>query len=89
LVGRAEKKAAREGTDAPATRDALDDLGDAHLVYDASKSRETLGMTYRGARDVFRDTFRWLLHIEALAPKVADRVRKTLGEDAAPEADWR
>ena len=55
LVGRMEKQAAATGGDAPASRDAIDDLGKRHLVYDASKSRRELGVSYRGARDVLID----------------------------------
>jgi dihydroflavonol-4-reductase len=88
LIGRMEKKAAREGTDAPASRDAVDDLAGGHLVYDGTKSKEVLGMSYRPARDVLRDTFRWLLHVDALKPKVAAKVRSRLGDAAAPDPDW-
>ncbi|HEX6837107.1 MAG TPA: hypothetical protein VF334_11070, partial [Polyangia bacterium] len=89
LVGRMEKKAAATGGDAPASRDAIDDLGKRHLVYDAGKSRRELGMSYRGARDVLVDACRWLLHVNALKPKVAAKVRARLGDQAAPDADWQ
>lgn len=88
LIGRMEKKAAREGADAPASRDALDDLEGGQLVYDSTKSRRVLGMTYRPAREVFRDSFRWLLHVGALKPRIARRLRNSLGEAAAPDPDW-
>ncbi|HEX9104532.1 MAG TPA: NAD-dependent epimerase/dehydratase family protein [Polyangia bacterium] len=88
LVGRMEKKAAATGGDAPASRDAIDDLGKRHLVYDSGKSRRELGMSYRAARDVLVDACRWLLHVNALAPKVAAKVRAKLGDRAAPDADW-
>ncbi|MGZ3427082.1 MAG: NAD-dependent epimerase/dehydratase family protein [Polyangia bacterium] len=88
LVGRMERKAAASGGDAPASRDALEDLGRGHLVYDASKSRSELGMTYRPAREVLTDAFRWLLHVGALKPKVAAKVRAKLGAGAAPDPDW-
>jgi dihydroflavonol-4-reductase len=88
LVGRMERKAAATGGDAPASRDAIDDLDGGHLVYDSKKSRSELGMSYRAARDVLIDAFRWLLHVGALAPEVADKVRAKLAERAAPDADW-
>jgi dihydroflavonol-4-reductase len=88
LVGRMEKKAAAAGDDAPASRDAIDDLGKRHLVYDSGKSRRELGVTYRGARDVLVDACRWLLHVNALKPKVAAKVRAALGDQAKPDADW-
>ena len=88
LVGRMEKKAAATGGDAPASRDALDDLGKRHIVYDSGKSRRELGMSYRGAREVLVDACRWLLHVNALAPKTAAKVRNQLGARAAPDADW-
>ncbi len=89
LVGRMEKKAAATGGDAPASRDAIDDLGKRHLVYDSGKSRRELGMSYRGARDVLVDACRWLLYVSALKPKVAAKVRARLGDRAAPDADWQ
>ena len=89
LVGRMEKKAAASGGDAPASRDAIDDLGKRHLVYDAGKSRRELGMSYRSARDVLADACRWLLHVNALEPKVAAKVRAKLGDRAAPDPDWQ
>ncbi|MBW2460504.1 MAG: NAD-dependent epimerase/dehydratase family protein [Deltaproteobacteria bacterium] len=89
LAGRAEKKALRDGCDAPLTRTALADLDGGHLVYDASKSIRELGMTYRPAREVLKQTFRWLLHRDVLAPKTAARVRGALGDDAVPDAHWR
>jgi dihydroflavonol-4-reductase len=88
MVRRMEKQAARQGTDAPASVDALEDLGRGHLLYDASKSRRELGMSYRPAREVLTDAFRWLLHVGALKPKVASKVRAKLGEHAAPDPDW-
>lgn len=88
LVGRMEKKALADGSDPATTRDALWDVDGGHLVYDATKSKEQLGMTYRPARDVVRDTLRWLLFVDALAPKVAAKVRAKLGDAAAPDADW-
>ncbi len=88
LAGRAEKKAAREGTDAPITRTAIADLGAGDLVYDASKSKRALGMSYRPAREVLSDTFRWLLFRNALAPKVDKRVRAALGDAASPDPSW-
>jgi dihydroflavonol-4-reductase len=88
LIGRMEKKAAASGGDAPASRDAVDDVGRGHLLYDSGKSRRELGMRYRAARDVLVDTCRWLLHVNALKPNVAAKVRTRLGDRAAPDADW-
>jgi dihydroflavonol-4-reductase len=88
LVGRMEKQAAATGGDAPASRDAIDDLGKRHLVYDSGKSRRELGLSYRGARDVLVDACRWLLHVSALKPKSAAKVRAKLGDRAAPDSDW-
>ena len=88
IIGRAEKKAQRDGTDPPTTRAAIEDVDGGHLVYDSARSKAELGMTYRSAREVLTDTFRWLLHVKALKPKVAARVRAALGERAAPDPDW-
>lgn len=87
-IGGQEKKALREGTDTAASRDAVDDLAGGHLVYDSTKSRKELGMRYRPAREVLVDTLRWLLFVDALAPKVAAKVRGKLGERATPDPDW-
>ncbi|MDF1565918.1 MAG: NAD-dependent epimerase/dehydratase family protein [Deltaproteobacteria bacterium] len=89
VLRRLEKKAEREGIDAPASADSVDDLDGGHLAYDARKSREELGMTYRPAREVLTDTFRWLLFVDALKPKVAAKVRAALGEAASPDPGWR
>lgn len=89
IAGRAEKKAAREGSDPPVTRAALADLDGGHLLYDSARSKSELGMTYRGAKDVLTDSFRWLLFVDALKPKVAAKVRAKLGPAAAPDPDWR
>jgi dihydroflavonol-4-reductase len=89
LIRGMERKATRDNSDAPASLDALEDLGRGHLLYDSTKSRRELGMSYRPARDVLTDAFRWLLHVGALKPKVAAKVRARLGERAAPDADWR
>ena len=88
LVGRQEKAAAKSGGDAPASRDAIDDLAGGHLAYDAGKSRRELGVEYRPARDVLRDSFRWLLHLDVLKPKVARKVAAALGSAAAPDPGW-
>ncbi len=83
LVGRMERAAVRTGVDPAASLDALDDLGKGHLVYDASKSRRVLGMSYRPAREVLQGAFCWLLERELLKPSVAARLRAKLGESAA------
>lgn len=88
LVGRMEKKAAKDGSDPATTRDAIEDVDGGHLVYDSTRSKRELGMTYRGAKDVLTDAFRWLLFMKALKPKIAAKVRATLGASAAPDADW-
>lgn len=88
LAGRMEKAALAAGTDAPVTRDMIADVGKGHLLYDGKKGALELGMTYRPAKKVLRDTVRWLLFMDALPPKVAATVRATLGTDAAPDLDW-
>jgi dihydroflavonol-4-reductase len=88
LAGRMEKAAAAAGTDAPVTRDAIADVFGRHLLYDSTRARTELGATFRPAEDVLRDAFRWLLFIDALKPGVAAKVRATLGDRAAPDADW-
>lgn len=84
----AERKAVRDGMDAPVTRDLLRDLDGGHLAYDSSRSRRELGMSYRPPRDVLVDAIRWLLHVNALAPKVAQRVRGALGSAHAADPSW-
>lgn len=88
LAGRFEKKAAAEGGDAPVTRAQIEDVYGRHLVYDATRARTELGATFRPAEDVLRDTFRWLLFLDTLKPKVSAKVRAALGAAAAPDADW-
>jgi dihydroflavonol-4-reductase len=81
-------KARRSGTDTPFDPDALEDLAGGHLAYDSTRSRSELGMTYRPARQVLGDAFRWLLHVGALKPAVAAKVKAKLGEHADPDPDW-
>lgn len=79
----AERKARSNGGDAPITRAMLDDVWGKHLAYDNAKSRRELGMTYRPAEQVVRETVAWLLDAGALDPKVAERVRGALARAAA------
>ena len=88
LAGRMEKKALASGGDAGLTRAIVKDNLGRHLVYDSSRARTELGATFRPAEAVLRDTIRWLLFVEALAPKTAAKVRAALGDAAAPDADW-
>ena len=88
IVSRAEKKARAAGIDPPASLRSIDDVDGGHLVYDAGRSKRELGMTYRPAADVLKDTWRWLLHVNALKPKVAAKVKAALGPAASPDADW-
>lgn len=89
LAGRMEKKAVASGTDAPLTRAMVEENFGTHLVYDSARARTELGATFRDPESVLRDTFRWLLFIDALTPKVAAKVRAALGEKAAPDPDWK
>jgi dihydroflavonol-4-reductase len=84
----AKRKARKSGGDTPFDVDAVDDLAGGHLVYDSSRSRTELGVTYRPARAVLTDALRWLLHIGALKEKAAAKVRAALGERAQPDPDW-
>ncbi len=88
LAGRMEKQALATGGDANLTRDMLKDALGKHLAYDGSRSKSELGMTYRPAEEVIRDTIRWLLFMGALKPKVDAKVRKAMGAAAEPDADW-
>lgn len=88
LIGQAEKKARKEGSDPMSTVAALEDLDRGNLAYDSTRSRRELGMTYRDGRGVVRDTLRWLLFMDAFKPKIAAKVRAALGESAAPDSDW-
>jgi dihydroflavonol-4-reductase len=88
VVGRGEKKARAAGIDPPVTLSSLEDVDGGNLVYDSSRSRRDLGMSYRPARDVLVASWRWLLHVNALKPKVAAKVRAALGASAAPDPDW-
>jgi dihydroflavonol-4-reductase len=88
LAGRMEKKALASGGDAGLTRAIVKDNIGRHLVYDSSRARTELGATFRPAEQVLRDTFRWLLHLGALAPKTAARVTRALGESSAPDPGW-
>lgn len=88
IVGRGEKKARAAGIDPPASVASLEDLNGGHLVYDSGRSKRELGMTYRPAKDVLTDSWRWLLHVNALQPKVAAKVRAALGPAAAADPLW-
>lgn len=70
-----EHKARSSGNDAAITREMIDDVWGRHLAYDAGRSRNELGMTYRPAKEVFRDTIAWLLQVGALAKGVEKKVR--------------
>lgn len=89
LAGLQERKARASGQDAGLTRDMVEDFFGHHLAYDSARSRDELGLRYRPAEEVLRDAVRWLLFVEALAPKVAARVRARLGAAAAPDSDWQ
>ena len=88
LAGSAERRARKTGGDASLTRAVVDDFYGHHLAYDSARSRSGLGLTYRPADQVLRDALRWLLFVEALKPKVAEKLRGTLGVAAAPDGDW-
>ena len=88
IIGRGEKKARAAGIDPPVTLSSLEDVDGGNLVYDSSRSKRELGLTYRPAKDVLVDAWRWLLHVNALKPKVATKVRTALGAAAAPDPDW-
>ncbi|HEX7481546.1 MAG TPA: hypothetical protein VF331_27325 [Polyangiales bacterium] len=82
------RKARRHGGDTPADADASDGLAGGQLAYDSTRSRSELGVSYRPARELLVDTARWLLHVNALEPAVAQKVRTQLGARAEPDADW-
>ena len=88
VASRAEAKAARDGTDAPITKGVVDDVWGSHLAYDSTLARTELGVVFRSARDVLVDTFRWLLYVDALKPKVAATVAAALGDRAGPAPTW-
>lgn len=88
IVGRGVKKALAEGTDLAVTVEAVEDVGDGHLLYDGTRSRQQLGMSYRPAREVLTDAVRWLLAMNALKPGVAKKVRAKLGAAAEPDPAW-
>jgi dihydroflavonol-4-reductase len=83
-----ERKAGKTGGDAGLTRAMVADNFGRHLVYDSSRARRQLGVSFRAAREVLRDTLRWLLFVDALTPKAAGKVRAALGSEVAPDADW-
>jgi dihydroflavonol-4-reductase len=89
MAGRMEKKALATGGDAPLTRAMVEDNIGRHLVYDGSRARKELGATFRGPEEVLRDTIRWLLFVDALKPRVAAKVRSTMGPAAEPDPDWK
>jgi dihydroflavonol-4-reductase len=89
LMGRMlQRKARRDGGDTPFDPAALDDLAGGGLVYDSTKARTELGATFRAPPEVLLDAVRWLLHINALKPAVAAKLRAKLGAAAAPDPDW-
>jgi dihydroflavonol-4-reductase len=89
IASSAVKKARKTDSDAALTPEMVDAVMSGHLAYDSRRARTELGATFRPARDVLRDTFRWLLFVDALKPKVAAKVRAALGEGAAPDPSWR
>jgi dihydroflavonol-4-reductase len=76
------RKARSSGLDAPITRELLDEIWGKHLAYDSTKSKRELGMTYRPAKEVVRDTIAWLLEQNALKPSVAKRIRAAWAQAA-------
>lgn len=88
VIGRVEKKALAEGGDSAATVEAFEDLQGGHLLYDGTRSRKQLGMSYRPGREVLTDAARWLLAMNALKPGVAKKVRAKLGAAAEPDPSW-
>ena len=88
IAGAAERRARKTGEDAAVTRDAVDDVYERHLAYDATRARNELDVTFRPAGGVLRDAVRWVLFMDALKPKVAARVRAAMGAAAAPDPDW-
>jgi nucleoside-diphosphate-sugar epimerase len=66
------------GKDADLTRDIPDDVAGGCLVCDASRARRDLGWTARPAAEALEDAVRWLLFVDALAPRVGRRLRATL-----------
>jgi dihydroflavonol-4-reductase len=88
IASSAVKKARKTGEDPALTPEMVDMAMTGHLAYDAHRARTELGATFRPARDVLRDTFRWLLFLGALKPSVAHRVRAALGDRAAPDPSW-
>jgi dihydroflavonol-4-reductase len=88
LATLAERKAVRDRADAPITRDMLHDLGGGHLAYDSTRSRRELGVSYRPAREVLTDAFRWLLYLDALPASAAGRVRAAMGGAPLVDPEW-
>jgi dihydroflavonol-4-reductase len=88
IASSAVKKALKTGDDAAVTPEMIDMAMTGHLAYDARRARNELGATFRPARDVLHDTFRWLIYVGALKPRVAAKVRATLGARAAPDPSW-
>ena len=89
IASSAVKKARKTGEDAALTPEMVEMALTHHLAYDSRRARTDLGATFRPARDVLRDTFRWLLFVDALKPGVAAKVRATLGAAAAADLSWR
>lgn len=88
LVRQMERKAAKGQDDPPASSAMMADAAGGFAVYDSSRSRQDLGAEYRPTEQTLRDTFRWALHMNALKPKAAARVRASLGPAAAPDPSW-
>jgi dihydroflavonol-4-reductase len=89
VAAAAVKKARKTGDDASLTPEMVDLAFGRHLAYDSTRARAELGATFRPAREVLVDTFRWLLFVGALKPSIAAKVRAALGDRAAPDPSWK
>lgn len=68
------------GVDSPLQVAVIDEFYKRWLWYDNSRTRETFDWTPRTVPDLIDDGLLWLLHRDKLKPKVAAKVRETLGE---------
>ena len=67
------------------TMDEAREVLGRYPTFDSSPTEEALGVEFRGLEECVDHALRWLLHMGALPPKVAER----MGAEFPPDREWR